>query len=99
MMEKAHNVELKLMQHALQPSETYKHRVEHMLDSENFRTGQGFQAFIPLAFHPMNTELGARAGQGQAPAPAPGLDDLKTIAIQDSFLTTSAHKSLLDNAW
>ena len=47
--------------------ETYEHRIEHMLRLRDLqdRTG-GFQAFIPLAFHPKNTELGV---SGQACLP------------------------------
>ena len=65
--------------------ETYKHRVEHMLKLRDLqdRTG-GFQAFIPLAFHPMNTKI---EGTGFTS----GIDDLKTIAISRLFLDNFTH--------
>ncbi len=87
--------------------ESYKNRVEHMLKLRDLqdRTG-GFQAFIPLAFHPLNTKLGVRS-QGsevskrnktnpQSLTPNPclytsGIDDLKTIAISRLFLDNFQH--------
>jgi aminodeoxyfutalosine synthase len=97
-MEKAHNVGIKTNATMLYGHlETYKHRVEHMLRLRELqdRTG-GFQAFIPLAFHPMNTELGARSLEGSGFKPDPtrgtsGLDDLKTIAISRLFLDNFPH--------
>ncbi len=93
-MEKAHNVRIKTNATMLYGHlETYKHRVEHMLRLRELqdRTG-GFQAFIPLAFHPMNTELGIRVQRGTARrAPASGIDDLKTIAISRLFLDNFPH--------
>ena len=94
-MEKAHNVGIKTNATMLYGHlETYKHRVEHMLRLRELqdRTG-GFQAFIPLAFHPMNTELGIRVqGRGTARrAPTSGIDDLKTIAISRLFLDNFPH--------
>lgn len=65
--------------------ETLKHRVEHMLKLRDLqdRTG-GFQAFIPLAFHPVNTNIkGAKYTSG--------IDDLKTIAISRLFLDNFPH--------
>jgi aminodeoxyfutalosine synthase len=65
--------------------EKYKHRVDHMLKLRNLqdRTG-GFQAFIPLAFHPKNTNIeGAKYTSG--------IDDLKTIAISRLFLDNFPH--------
>jgi aminodeoxyfutalosine synthase len=46
------------------------------------RTG-GFQAFIPLAYHPKNTEIGGFYSSG--------IDDLKTIAISRLFLDNFDH--------
>jgi aminodeoxyfutalosine synthase len=44
----------------------------------------GFQAFIPLAFHPMNTNIeGAKYTSG--------IDDLKTIAVSRLFLDNFPH--------
>jgi aminodeoxyfutalosine synthase len=65
--------------------ENYKHRIEHMLKLRNLqdKTG-GFQAFIPLAFHPMNTKIeGAQYTSG--------IDDLKTVAISRLFLDNFPH--------
>ena len=65
--------------------ENYKHRVEHMLKLRDLqdKTG-GFQAFIPLAFHPMNTKIeGAKYTSG--------IDDLKTVAISRLFLDNFPH--------
>jgi aminodeoxyfutalosine synthase len=65
--------------------ETYEHRVDHMLKLRALqdKTG-GFQAFIPLAFHPMNTKIkGAKYTSGT--------DDLKTVAISRLFLDNFQH--------
>jgi aminodeoxyfutalosine synthase len=65
--------------------ENHKHRVEHMQKLRDLqdRTG-GFQAFIPLAFHPKNTNIeGAKYTSG--------IDDLKTIAVSRLFLDNFAH--------
>ncbi|MDP2299882.1 MAG: CofH family radical SAM protein, partial [Actinomycetota bacterium] len=55
--------------------ETREERVDHLirLREQQDATG-GFLAFIPLAFHPLNTELSALPG-------TTGYDDLKTLAI------------------
>lgn len=65
--------------------ETYKHRVEHMAKLRDLqdRTG-GFQAFIPLSFHPLNTRI---SGVGYTS----GIDDIKTIAISRLFLDNFPH--------
>lgn len=65
-------------------TETHEHRVEHLLRLRDLqdRTG-GFQAFIPLNYHPHNTELGGIAGSG--------LDDLKTIAVSRLVLDNFKH--------
>ncbi len=65
--------------------ETYTDRIEHMLRLRDLqdKTG-GFQAFIPLAFHPMNTRIdGAQYTSG--------IDDLKTIAVSRVFLDNFPH--------
>lgn len=65
--------------------EKYKHRVDHMLKLRELqdKTG-GFQAFIPLAFHPLNTNIkGAEYTSG--------LDDIKTIAVSRLFLDNFDH--------
>jgi aminodeoxyfutalosine synthase len=85
-MEAAHNVGIKTNATMLYGHlETYKHRVEHMLKLRELqdRTG-GFQAFIPLAFHPMNTRI-------EDASYTSGIDDLKTIAISRLFLDNFTH--------
>jgi aminodeoxyfutalosine synthase len=65
--------------------ENIKHRIEHMIRLRDLqdRTG-GFQAFIPLAFHPLNTTIrGARYTSG--------IDDLKTIAVSRLMLDNFPH--------
>lgn len=59
-------------------------RVDHLLKLRNLqdRTG-GFQAFIPLAYHPKNTEIGGFYSSG--------IDDLKTIAISRLVLDNFDH--------
>ncbi|MEE8329197.1 MAG: CofH family radical SAM protein, partial [Thermodesulfovibrionia bacterium] len=95
-MEKAHGLGIKSNATMLYGHiETYKHRVEHMLKLRNLqdRTG-GFQAFIPLAFHPVNTKMNrsssprfAARGWGYTS----GIDDIKTIAISRLFLDNFPH--------
>ena len=65
--------------------ESFEHRVDHMLKLRNLQDKtEGFQAFIPLAFHPLNTTIeGARYTSG--------IDDLKTIAISRLFLDNFSH--------
>jgi aminodeoxyfutalosine synthase len=76
--------------------EKYKHRVEHMLRLRNLqdKTG-GFQAFIPLAFHPLNTELGVKSSESRAKNSklysTSGIDDVKIIAIARLFLDNFPH--------
>lgn len=65
--------------------ESYADRIEHMarLREVQERTC-GFQAFIPLPFHPKNTSLDAGTYTS-------GIDDLKTIAIARIFLDNFTH--------
>ena len=85
-METAHKVGIKSNATMLYGHlETNKQRVDHMLKLRDLqdRTG-GFQAFIPLAFHPENTNIeGAKYTSG--------IDDLKTIAISRLFLDNFDH--------
>jgi len=64
--------------------ETLESRVDHMrrLRELQDRTG-GFQAFIPLAFHPKNTEI--------AKGYTTGLADLRTLAVGRLYLDNFAH--------
>ncbi len=85
-MKKAHSLGIKSNATMLYGHiEAYKHRVEHMLKLRTLqdKTG-GFQAFIPLAFHPMNTKIeGAKHTSG--------IDDIKTIAVSRLFLDNFPH--------
>lgn len=65
--------------------ETLEERIDHMLRLRNLqdKTG-GFQAFIPLAFHPKNTELSGLSLTS-------GYDDLKTLAISRLILENFNH--------
>jgi aminodeoxyfutalosine synthase len=64
--------------------ESVDDRVDHLLRLRQLQdiTG-GFQAFIPLAYHPRNTDIGGFYTSG--------IDDLKTIAISRIFLDNIAH--------
>ena len=65
--------------------ETYEERLEHLdaLRLAQDETG-GFLAFIPLAFHPKNTELAALSS-------TTGIDDLKNIAVARLLLDNFDH--------
>ncbi len=65
--------------------ETYEERLEHLdaLRRAQDETG-GFLAFIPLAFHPKNTELAALSS-------TTGIDDLKNIAVARLLLDNFDH--------
>ncbi len=70
--------------------ETIQDRVEHlqMLRDLQDETG-GFLAFIPLAYHPDDNELGAKLGRrGTATS---GVEDLKMLAVGRLFLDNFAH--------
>lgn len=62
-------------------------RVDHLLRLRELQdeTG-GFQAFIPLAFHPEGTPLAQRV-----PRPPTALDDLRTIAVSRLLLDNFDH--------
>jgi aminodeoxyfutalosine synthase len=64
--------------------ENHGHRVDHLIKLRKLqdKTG-GFQAFIPLAYHPQNTEIKGRYTSG--------IDDLKTIAISRLVLDNFVH--------
>ncbi|RPI35125.1 MAG: aminofutalosine synthase MqnE, partial [Nitrospiraceae bacterium] len=64
--------------------ESYEDRIDHMMRLRKLqdKTG-GFQAFIPLAYHPKNTDI-----QGSYTS---GLDDLRTIAISRLYLDNVQH--------
>ncbi|MBL7663157.1 aminofutalosine synthase MqnE [bacterium] len=65
--------------------ETYAERIDHLIRLRELqdRTG-GFQAFIPLAYHPENNRL------GKIGAPT-GADDLRMIAVSRLMLDNIPH--------
>ena len=65
--------------------ETFAHRVDHLLRVRALQDEtKGFQAFIPLAFHP--------DGNGMKNLPAPtAVDDLRTIAVSRLMLDNFEH--------
>lgn len=65
--------------------ETIEERIDHLdaLRKAQDETG-GFLAFIPLAFHPKNTELSDLSRSS-------GMDDLKNIAVSRCFLDNFPH--------
>lgn len=64
--------------------ETIEERVEHLLALRDLQDKtQGFQAFIPLPYHPQNTELGG--------SETTGYQDLKTLAISRILLDNFPH--------
>ena len=70
--------------------ESARDRVEHltMLRDLQDETG-GFLAFIPLAYHPDDNELGRQLGrQGTATS---GVDDLRMVAVSRLFLDNFRH--------
>jgi aminodeoxyfutalosine synthase len=64
--------------------ESAEDRTDHLLRLRDLqdRTG-GFQAFIPLAYHPKNTDIGG--------AYSSGLDDLRTTAVSRLVLDNFDH--------
>jgi aminodeoxyfutalosine synthase len=65
--------------------ETNRDRVEHMLKLRELQDRtSGFQAFIPLAFHPLNTNI-------EGAAYTSGIDDVRTIAVSRLFLDNIPH--------
>jgi aminodeoxyfutalosine synthase len=84
-METAHRVGLRTNATMLYGHiESYEDRIDHLrkLRKLQDRTG-GFQAFIPLAYHPKNTEM-----RGSYTS---GIDDLKTIAVSRLYLDNFQH--------
>jgi aminodeoxyfutalosine synthase len=64
--------------------ESYEDRIDHLMKLRKLqdKTG-GLQAFIPLAYHPKNTEI-----KGSYTS---GIDDLRTIAISRLYLDNFRH--------
>ncbi len=70
--------------------ETHQDRVEHLMMLRNLQdeTG-GFLAYIPLAYHPDDNQLGRELGrEGTATS---GVDDLKMLAVGRLFLDNFTH--------
>ncbi len=70
--------------------ESFEDRIQHlgMLRDLQDETG-GFLAYIPLAYHPDNNELGTELGRtGTATT---GFDDLKNLAVGRLFLDNFTH--------
>ncbi len=67
--------------------ESAAHRVDHLLRLRSLQdeTG-GFQAMIPLAFHPEGTQLAAHI-----PRPPTAFDDLRTVAVSRLLLDNFDH--------
>ncbi|HPZ08465.1 MAG TPA: aminofutalosine synthase MqnE, partial [Candidatus Eremiobacteraeota bacterium] len=67
--------------------ESYAHRIEHMIALRTLqdKTG-GFQAFVPLTFHPWNTNL-----QDKVKEKTPLYDTLKVIAVSRLMLDNFDH--------
>jgi aminodeoxyfutalosine synthase len=85
-METAHGIGLKSNATMLYGHiETIEDRVDHLLRLRELqdRTG-GFQAFIPLSFHPRNTEI-------KKSSYTTGFDDLKTLSISRLLLDNFDH--------
>ncbi len=64
--------------------ENYEHRVDHLLTLRDLqdRTG-GFQAFVPLSYHPKGNDIGDSFSSG--------IDDLKTISVSRIVLDNFDH--------
>jgi len=68
--------------------ETVEERVDHLLQLRRLQDEtRGFQAFIPLAFHPANTELGKLVNQRETT----GFTDVKNIAVARLLLDNFPH--------
>jgi aminodeoxyfutalosine synthase len=68
--------------------ESSSDRVDHLLQLRNLQDEtHGFQTFIPLAFHPANTELGKRVPHTETS----GFMDLKNVAVARLLLDNFPH--------
>ena len=64
--------------------EAYEDRVDHLFRLRRLQDRtRGFQAFIPLSYHPKNTDIGGYYTSG--------IDDLKTLAISRLVLDNIPH--------
>jgi aminodeoxyfutalosine synthase len=68
--------------------ESDEDRVDHLLQLRNLQDEtHGFETFIPLAFHPANTELGKLINRSETT----GFMDLKNVAVSRLLLDNFAH--------
>jgi len=68
--------------------ESAEDRVDHLLQLRQLQDGtRGFQTFIPLAFHPANTELGKLVEHTETT----GFMDLKNVAVARLLLDNFPH--------
>jgi len=84
-METAHNLGIKANATMLYGHiETYEDRVDHLFALRDLqdRTG-GFQAFVPLSYHPKGNDVGGSF--------LSGIDDLRTIAVSRTVLDNFDH--------
>jgi aminodeoxyfutalosine synthase len=84
-METAHNLGIKTNATMLYGHiENYAQRVDHLMKLRQLQDKtKGFQAFVPLAYHPKNTGIGGVYSSG--------IDDLKTIAVSRLVLDNFQH--------
>lgn len=84
-METAHNAGIKTNASMLYGHiESFQDRVDHLFRLRELQDKtNGFQAFIPLAYHPKNTEIGGNYSYG--------IDDLRTIAASRLILDNFDH--------
>lgn len=67
--------------------ETIGERVDHLIKLRQLQDKtNGFLTFVPLAFHPKNTEM-----EGWGLKPTTGFDDLKTLAVARLMLDNFEH--------
>lgn len=84
-METAHNLGIKTNATMLYGHiENYEQRVDHLMKLRELQDKtKGFQAFVPLAYHPKNTDIGGVYSSG--------IDDLKIIAVSRLVLDNFQH--------
>jgi aminodeoxyfutalosine synthase len=73
--------------------ESIGHRIEHLVALRELQDATGgFQAFVPLKFHPENTPLSQRAADiPVCRRPASALDDLRLVAVSRLMLDNFDH--------
>jgi aminodeoxyfutalosine synthase len=77
--------------------ESIAHRIDHLIELRDLQDATGgFQAFVPLKFHPENTALSHIAHHGGADIPVclrpvSALEDLRTVAVSRLMLDNFDH--------